>query len=119
MLYCIGYSSLERKSICARRRRLGHSGCRLQGRLVAILSRWVTSNVSESIKQLLSSINLIGKHAVMFADDFDFVDNETIVFSDLAAGCPLHDLFMCLYGGVKSSRYTEVCCDQDIQLLAD
>jgi sugar lactone lactonase YvrE len=59
----------------------------------------------ESVEQLYSSINLLGKQITMFANDFDFINNDTIVFTDVAAGCPLSELLVCCYGGTKTSRF--------------
>ncbi|KAI6174919.1 Adipocyte plasma membrane-associated protein [Aphelenchoides bicaudatus] len=72
--------------------------------LDAILGVLVLDYSTESVEQLYSSINLLGKYSNMFANDFDFINNDTIVLSDFAGGYSMSDGFVCFYGATRTSR---------------
>ncbi|CAD5225348.1 unnamed protein product [Bursaphelenchus xylophilus] len=70
----------------------------------AMLGIFVADFKTGEIKQVFTSRTYIGGWTHLFPDDFDFIDEETIIFTDMNPKCGFERHIVCFFEYIKDGR---------------
>ncbi|CAD5218880.1 unnamed protein product [Bursaphelenchus okinawaensis] len=75
---------------------------------------------TEQFEQIYTAGTLVGNWGIGFADDFDFVGEDTIVFSDMHPKCGMHNFMQCFVEFSRDGRLFKLNLNTgEFEIIAD